>query len=192
MLRRLAALSPAILAVSAAHAQEPVRPAVFIGNGRPLSSVSRTFAGDSVSIVGLRVPFGAATAQLAPDWGRVTLDIDWQRVSSAGSAFSAFGAYLTERIPIGRVPEGADGRRRPWFGLGLGLGQVGSTLKIKIPNSNPVRYETISQTKLRMGGKVVVGKYLSDNIFVEGGYFLPGTQLGVGANSLALGIGVKF
>jgi len=191
MIRRLAPIAPVLFAASA-HAQEPVRPAVLVGQGRPISSVSRTFAGDSTTFASVWLPFKAATAQLAPDWGAVTLDLDWSRVSSAGSAFSAFGAYLTERIPLGRVPEGADGRRRPWFGLGLGLGQVESTLKIKVPNSNPVKYETFSRSKLRFGGKVVLGKYLTDTVFVEGGYFLQGTQLGVGPNSLSFGIGVKF
>jgi len=192
MLRNAVCVLTVACAASAARAQEPVRPALFLGQGRPLSSVSRSFAGDSLTMVGLRLPFPAATPQLAPDWGRVTMDVDWHRAGDKGSSFTSFGAYLTERIPLGRVPEGADGHRRPWFGLGFGIGQVGSRVRLKVPNSNPVRYEVISESRIRIGYKLVVGKYLSDNVFVEAGYHLPGTQLGLGPNSLLFGLGTKF
>lgn len=179
-------------AATTAQAQERDKIAVLVGTGTPQSGVTRSILGRQASLFGVSVPFSAATAQLSPDLGRVTLDGDFVRISRDGSSFQSFAVTLVERIPMGRADSREEAASKPYFGIGVGLSRVQSKVKLTFTNGDETVTTTLSNAKLRLAYKVVAGIHIGNNAFVEVGYRSQGKALNLSGDTLGAGIGVRF
>lgn len=187
-----AAVFLALGAASAAHAQERGKIGVWLGTARLQGGFSRALVGSSATDFNVSLPAPFAEAQLSPDLGRVSLDIGYSGASRSGNSVRAFSIELAERLPMGRAADAEEAARRPYFGLAFGLAQVATKVKVTIIGDGQTTTATLSDSKLGIAYRAVVGMSIGQNAFIEGGYRWLGKALNVSADNLGLGIGVRF
>ena len=109
---------------------------------------------------------------------RGRIDLDFSRQSRGGNKVQAGGISYVHRFPLSAA------NNKLYAGLGVGVYRVSAEV-----TGSGVAF---SDSKVRIGGKVLVGYNFNKRFFSEAGYTKTGKAAGAEASHFSVVIGIKF
>ena len=160
------------LSAQAAVFADNSRPPIYIAAGLDyLSSASRALVGNEDPHLALG--WSDTTSAL---FGIPSLDLDWSHGARNGNSIDTFGLTYCERRALSQ-----------YFYFGLGIGTFYNRVKLEAPDGS-----TDLTTGFRIGGRGMLGIYLSSTVFFEATYFYTGKVNGVSTNAISGCLGLWF
>lgn len=201
--------APLALALgTAAHAQEAKRPTIAaeIGLNYPTNGDVRDATQDGGIHLGVGVLL-PTPGVLSREMGRTSVDLTFSRNADGGNRLNVWGLTVAERVRLSRKTTGAV----PYAGLGVGVFHLQARAETVLDDdggsnggsnafvatgaaegSNGGEVVSASESKTRIGARLLLGVTLSERAYVECAYNLSGKIEDARTDGITLSIGTRF